>query len=143
LLAEPGGADELLGLLAEPARPVSRGQLRALWAAFAAATDADADAAPPDRVRAVRGEEIIVADADDVLVLDAPDLWPLVAAQPLVLAPYELAPRLADLLDLPLVCEEVDGTVESAGRLRPVPDVVRAVLPAAVESYYAHDKLVV
>lgn len=143
LLAEPGGPDELLGLLAEPARPVSRGQLRALWAAFAATADADADAAPPDRVRAVHGEEIIVADADDVLVLDAPDLWPLAAAQPLVLAPYDLAPRLADLLDLPLVSEEVDGAVDSAGRLRPVPDVARAVLPAAVESYYVHDKLVV
>ena len=29
-----------------------------------------------------------LADADDVLVLDAPDLWPLLADEPLVLAPY-------------------------------------------------------
>ena len=83
LLAEPGGADELLDRLADPGRPVTRAQLRALWTALAAV----AEAAPPDRVRAVCGDEMVVADAGDALVLDAPDLWPLVAAQPLVLAP--------------------------------------------------------
>ena len=63
-----------------------------------------------------------MADAADVLVLDAPDLWPLVAAQPLVLAPYDLAPQLADLLDLPLASEEVRGRVESpAGPPRTCP----------------------
>jgi len=84
-----------------------------------------------------------VADADDVLVLDAPDLWPLVADQALVLAPHQLAERLADLLDLPLVSEEVPGVIDTAGEQRPVPEIVRAVLPAAPPSYLAHDKLVV
>ena len=37
LLAEPGGADELLSRLGDPARLVSRPQLRALWAALASA----------------------------------------------------------------------------------------------------------
>ena len=83
LLAEPGGPDELLDRLADPGRPVTRAQLRALWAALAAV----GGAAPPDRVRAVCGDEVVVADAEDALVLDAADLWPLVAAQPLVLAP--------------------------------------------------------
>ena len=55
---------------------------------------------------------MVLADADDVLVLDAPDLWPLLADQPLVLAPYELAGRLADLLDLPLASEEIAGTLD-------------------------------
>src|SRR6266536_5672952 len=32
LLAEPGGPDELLDRLADPGRPVTRAQLRALWA---------------------------------------------------------------------------------------------------------------
>jgi hypothetical protein len=134
LLAEPGGADEVLDRLADPGRPVTRAQLQALWTALAA---------PPDRVRALRGDEVVVADAADVLVLDAADLWPLVAARPLVLAPHDRAPRLADLLDLPLVSEEVAGLVESSPARRPVPEILRAVLPEAPATYYAHDRLVV
>ncbi len=139
LLAEPAGPDELLDRMADSARPVTRAQLRALWAALAAV----AEAVPPDRVRAVCGDEVVVADAEDALVLDAADLWPFVAAQPLVLAPYDLAVRLADLLDLPLVSEEVAGQVESSPECRPVPAIARAVLPDAPTTYYAHDQLVV
>src|SRR4029077_6850988 len=90
LLAEPGGADELLERLADPGRPVTRAQLRALWMALGTV----AGAAPPDRVRVVCGDEIVVADAGDALVLDAPDLWPLVAAQPLVVAATDRTARL-------------------------------------------------
>jgi hypothetical protein len=143
LLADPDGPDELLARLADPARPVSRPQLRALWAALATAELGPEEITPPDQIRAVRDAEIVVADADDVLVLDAPDLWPLVADQALVLAPHQLAERLADLLDLPLVSEEVPGVIDPAGEQRPVPDIVRAVLPAAPLSYQAHDKLAV
>ncbi len=144
LLAEPGGADELLTRLADPARPVSRRQLRALWAALAAA-DALAPelVTPPDRVRAIAGTEVIVADADDVLILDAPDLWPLLAGQPLVLAPYQQSARLAGLLDLPLASEEIAGTLDSAGERRPVPEIVPALLPDAPAHYQAHGKLTV
>ena len=143
LLADPDGPDELLTRLADPARPVSRPQLRALWAALAAAGLGPEEITPPDQIRSVRGAEIVVANADDVLVLDVPDLWPLVADQALVLAPHPLAERLADLLDLPLASEEVPGVIDTAGEQRPVPDIVRAVLPAAPPSYQAHDKLVV
>ncbi|HEU5416586.1 MAG TPA: hypothetical protein VFV41_02760 [Streptosporangiaceae bacterium] len=144
LLAEPGGTGELLDRLADPGRPVSRAQLRAVWAAVAAADAAGAAAPePPDRVRAVLGDQVVVAGAADVLVLDVPDLWPLVERQPLVLAPYEQAARLADLLDLPLVSEEVAGRVESAAQRRPVPEIVAAVLPGAAADYYAHEQLVV
>ena len=140
LLAEPGGADELLARLADPGRLVSRGQLRALWAALARV---DGDLSPADWLRAVRGDQVVLAAADDVLVLDAPDLWPLLADQPLVLAPYELAGRLADLLDLPLASEEIAGSLDAAGERREVPAVVRAVLPDAPSYYRAHDKLTV
>jgi len=140
LLAEPGGADELLDRLADPARSVTRPQLRSLWAALAAAAP---DAAPPDRVRAIRGADVVVADAADVLVLDAADLWPLVAARPLVLAPHDQAPQLADLLDLPLVSEEVAGAVQSEPVARDVPAIVAAVLPGAPATYLAHDRLIV
>ncbi len=139
LLAEPGGADELLTRLADPARSVTRAQLRALWIALSAV----ADVQPPDRVRAVRGNEIVVADGAEALVLDAPDLWPIVAGHPLVLAPYHLAPQLADLLDLPLASEEVTGQVESTPQRAEVPAIVRAVLPDAPAAYHAHDRLVV
>ncbi len=139
LLAEPGGPDELLDRMADPGRAVTRAQLRALWAALAAV----GEAAPPDRVRVVCGGEVVVADAEDALVLDAPDLWPLVAAQPLVLAPCDRALRLADLLDLPLVSEEVAGRIESSPVCCQAPAIARAVLPEAPTTYYAHDQLVV
>jgi hypothetical protein len=139
LLAEPGGAEQLLMRLADPGRSVTRAQLRALWIALAAVADVE----PPDRVRAVRRNEVVVAEAAEALVLDSPDLFPLVAGDPLVLAPYYLAPRLADLLDLPLASEEVTGQVESTPQRAPVPTIVRAVLPDAPASYYVHDRLVV
>jgi hypothetical protein len=142
LLAEPGGAEELLSGLADESRPVGRSQLRALWAALAAADGVSADdITPPDRVRAVHGDKVVVADAADVLILDVPDLWPLAAGQPLVLAPYRDAPRLADLLDLPLASEEIGGVIESAGERRPVPDLVPDVLPGAPATYREHDSL--
>ena len=144
LLAEPGGADDLLTRLADPARPVSRPQLRALWTALATADCLTAELiTPPDRVRAILGAEVTVADADDALVLDVPDLWPLLAGQPLVLAPYPLAARLAELLDLPLASEEIAGTLDAVGDRRPVPAIVSVVLPEAPAHYYAHDKLTV
>ena len=142
LLAEPGGADDLLTRLADPGRPVTRPQLRALWSALAAAVRlAPDDVTPPDRVRAVLGAGLVVADAGDVLVLDAPDLWPLAAARPLVLAPYRHAARLADLLDLPLASDEVPGVVKEAGDLRPVPGALLDVLPGAPAMYREHDAL--
>jgi hypothetical protein len=144
LLAEPGGADELLSRLADPARGVTRPQLRALWSALATSDGVTQDdITPPDRVRVIHGDKITVAEAADVLILDAPDLWPLVAAQSLVLAPYRHAPRLADLLDLPLVSEEVPGVIDTGGERRPVPDIVPDVLPEAPATYHEHDRLTV
>ncbi len=50
--------------------------------------------------------------------------WP--PAGPLVLAPFDRAARLADLLDLALASEEFPARVESEPRERPVPPVVAA-----------------
>lgn len=143
LLAEPGGPDALLGRLADPARQVTRRQLRRLWTALATASVEPDDVTPPEEIRAVRGEDAVVVSAGEALVLDTPDLWPLVASEPLVLASSDLAPRLADLLDLPLASEEAPGSIETEGQHRPVPEIARAVLPGAPAGYYAHDKLLV
>ncbi|HEY7484028.1 MAG TPA: hypothetical protein VH912_06150 [Streptosporangiaceae bacterium] len=136
VLTEP---DDLLARLADPSRTVSRAQLRALWTALAGV----AEVTPPDRVRALVDGAVEVVPAEDALVLNSPALLPLLAGQPLVIASYERAADLADLLDLPLASEEVGGEVESAGVVRPVPDVVREVLPAAPASYHRHADLVV
>ena len=162
LLGEPGGPAELLERLGDPARTVSRTHLSALWTAladtfrgaFETPETPEASASdvpeppeppePPERVRAVVDGEVEVVDAADALVLDRPDLLPLLTGQPLVIAAVGRAEPLAALLDLPLASEEVAGTVESGGAVtRPVPAAVRAVLPEAPDRYAAHEKLVV
>ncbi|MBX6765822.1 MAG: hypothetical protein IRY90_01460, partial [Actinomadura rubrobrunea] len=141
LLAEPGGAEELLTRMGDPARTVPRHRLGRLWTAVA---ESAPSVEPPERVRAVVDGEVEVADAADALVLDRPDLLPLLPGQPLVIASRgDAAEELADLLDLPLASEEVEGVVATEGEKRPVPPEVRAVLPDAPDIYIAHDRLVV
>ncbi|PZG39841.1 hypothetical protein C1I98_23125 [Spongiactinospora gelatinilytica] len=145
LLAGHGGPEELLDLLADPERPVDRAQLRALWTALAGVEPERV--APPRAVRAVLDGEIVVADADadegGPVVVEAPDLLPLVAGRPLVLAPFDLAESLSELLDLELAGEAVTGTVTSSGQTRPVPPQVRSLLPAAPQTYVEHETLLV
>ncbi|GAA4225839.1 hypothetical protein FHR32_002317 [Streptosporangium album] len=145
LLASHGGPDELLELLADPSIEVDRAQLRALWVALAAV--APARVAPPRAVRAVLDGEIVVADAEgeagEPVVVEAPDLLPLVADRPLILAPFDLAETLSELLDLPLAGEEAAGEVTSSGTVREVPPAVRSLLPGAPVTYVEHEKLLV
>ncbi|RKS05842.1 hypothetical protein DFP74_1455 [Nocardiopsis sp. Huas11] len=120
LVADPDGPDDLLARLADPDRHVDRAALRRVWAALA---EVDADlVSPPARVRAVRGGAIVVADAEDALVLDSPDLLPLLDDRPLVLAPTDTADAVADVLDLAMASEAVAGEIGTTGQLRPVPD---------------------
>ncbi|SDL19709.1 hypothetical protein SAMN05421874_117101 [Nonomuraea maritima] len=141
LLASHGGPEELLDLMADESVEVDRAQLRALWVALAAVDPSRV--APPSRVRAVLGGSIVVAAADDVVVVEAPDLLQLVTDRPLVLAPYDLAESLSELLDLPLAGELASGEVTSEGVVRPVPPEVRSLLPTAPETYVEHEKLLV
>jgi len=144
LLAEPDGPDDLLDRLADPRRQVTRQQLRSLWMALAVASaTATLPATPPAAIRAIQSGQVVVADPADVLVLDSPDLYPLVASRPLVLAPYDLALVLSELLDVPVASEEARGLVETTPERRAVPELVQAVLPDAPDSYLAHDKLLV
>ncbi|NRQ35118.1 hypothetical protein HII36_25310 [Nonomuraea sp. NN258] len=141
LLAHHGGPEELLDLMADESIEVDRAQLRALWMALAAVEPSRV--APPSRVRAVLGGDIVVAQADDVVVVEAPDLLQLVTDRPLVLAPYDLAESLSELLDLPLAGEVSTGEVTSQGEVREVPVQVRSLLPAAPQTYVEHEKLLV
>ncbi|MFG2006500.1 sacsin N-terminal ATP-binding-like domain-containing protein [Spirillospora sp. NPDC048911] len=142
LLAEPGGAQELLDRMADPARTVARGQLSTLWTALADLPDG-VRVRPPERVRAVVDGEVEVAEAADALILDRPDLLPLLVGQPLIIAASGRDERLAELLDLPVASEEIPGVLESPGEKHPVPHAVRAVLPDAPDTYLAHERLVV
>ncbi|MDH2430402.1 hypothetical protein [Sphaerisporangium sp. TRM90804] len=161
LLAAHGGPDELLDLLADPTLEVDRPQLRSLWMALAGVEPSRV--APPTAVRAILDGEIVVADAEDghpvggnggpvreglvaaggPVVVEAPDLLALVASRPLVLAPFDLAEALSELLDLPVAGEAVTGEVTSSGARRPVPAQVRSLLPSAPAAYVEHDRLLV
>ncbi|MGP3916773.1 sacsin N-terminal ATP-binding-like domain-containing protein [Nonomuraea sp. 10N515B] len=141
LLASHGGPEELLDLMADESMEVDRAQLRALWVALAAVDPSRV--APPSRVRAVLRGTIVVAAAEDVVVVEAPDLLQLVVDRPLVLAPDDLAESLSELLDLPLAGELTSGEVTSQGETREVPAEVRSLLPTAPSTYVAHEKLLV
>ncbi|MBO3748929.1 hypothetical protein J5X84_22860 [Streptosporangiaceae bacterium NEAU-GS5] len=145
LLASHGGPEELLDLLADPMLEVDRAQLRSLWIAFAGLDPERVS--PPEAVRAVLNGDIVVADAAEgpvqPVVVEAPDLLPLVQDRPLVLAPFDLAEALSEILDLPLVGEIVTGAVTSTGAEKPVPPQVRSLLPGAPLSYVEHQELLV
>lgn len=140
LLDSPGGADELLDRLADPSRPVGRAQLRALWAELA---DAAPQVSPPEVVRAVADGIVEVVPVQDALVLDRPDLLPLLAGQPLVITSFDRAVSLAELLDVGLASDELPGAVQSTGTETAVPPVLLDLLPEAPGSYVAHEKLIV
>ncbi|MFC3998532.1 sacsin N-terminal ATP-binding-like domain-containing protein [Nocardiopsis sediminis] len=141
LIADPDGPEDLIDRLADPERHVERAVLRDIWTALAA-VDSDR-VAPPEQVRAVRGGAIVVAGADDTVVLDSPDLLPLLGDRPAVLVPAEHAVAVADVLDLALASEEIEGRVTSTGEVRPVPDEVRAFLDTGVLTYLHHEELIV
>jgi hypothetical protein len=118
-LAAAVGADpaEVLTRLADASRDVRREVVREAYALLA---DADPERfAPPDRVRAATSDgSLAVVDAATVVVVDAPDLLPLLAGRPVVPAPLAAADRLADALALPLAGELADYGVRSVARAR-------------------------
>ncbi|MFF6887748.1 sacsin N-terminal ATP-binding-like domain-containing protein [Streptomyces sp. NPDC012421] len=140
LLDEPGGAAELLARLADPDRPVSGAQLRALYTALA---DLDPDQVTlPEELRAVVDGELVVVDAGEALVADAPDLLPLTAGLPLLPVSPSRAADLADLLQVRRLSEAVDAEVTSEGEEHEVPAAVHALLgPATPATYVEHEEL--
>ncbi|WP_346349088.1 sacsin N-terminal ATP-binding-like domain-containing protein [Rhizohabitans arisaemae] len=141
LLAEVDGPAELLDRLGDDSLVVTRDQLRAIWTALAAIDPARIS--PPTLVRCVHDGQVIVAPATDAVVVEAPDLLPLLDAYGLVLASFDHAETLSEMLDLPLAGEAVAAEISSSGVTRPVPEVVRLLLPEAPAEYVEHSPLLV
>ncbi|BCL28877.1 sacsin N-terminal ATP-binding-like domain-containing protein [Streptomyces aurantiacus] len=142
LLAEPGGAAELLDRLADPDREVSTGQLHALYGALA---DLDPEQVTlPDELRAVVDGEVRVVDAADAVVVDSPDLLPFTAGTPLLPVRRSRAADLAELFQVRRLSESVTGEVTSEGAERDVPESVRVLLgPSTPSTYVEHEELFV
>jgi hypothetical protein len=85
----------LLARLADPARVVTREQVRRVHAHLAGVHDLPL----PDRVRAVLDGVLAVVPAEDAVVVDRPDLLARVAPYAVVPVPLDLAPSLADALE--------------------------------------------
>lgn len=140
LLAAPGGPDELLDRLADPARPVGPAQLSALYDALSEVPPEQVN--PPAELRAWQDGEPVVIDAAEVVVIDAPDLMPLLDGRAYIVVPARAAAPLADVLDLDLVSEAIPGAVTSEGQPQPVPEEIRALLPECPDTYVEHDELI-
>ncbi|MFF2192792.1 sacsin N-terminal ATP-binding-like domain-containing protein [Streptomyces sp. NPDC058157] len=141
LLDEPGGAAELLGRLADPDREVSGRQLHGLYGALA---DLDPEQVTlPDELRAVVDGEVVVVDAAEAVVCDAPDLLPLTEGLPLLPVSPSRAAELAELFQVRRLSESVPAEVTTPGEEHEVPDAVRVLLgPAAPTAYVEHEELV-
>ncbi|MEV0223693.1 molecular chaperone Hsp90 [Streptomyces sp. NPDC050704] len=142
LLAEPGGAAELLDRLADPDREVSATQLHALYGALA---DLDPEQVTlPDELRAVVDGQVTVVDAADAVVVDSPDLLPFTAGTPLLPVRPARAADLAELFQVRRLSESVTGEVTSEGTEHDVPESVRSLLgPSTPTTYVEHEELFV
>ncbi|MFB7449209.1 sacsin N-terminal ATP-binding-like domain-containing protein [Streptomyces sp. NPDC056194] len=140
LLDEPGGAAELLTRLADPSREVTGVQLHALYTALA---DLDPDQVTlPDELRAVVDGTLVVVDAAEALVADAPDLLPLAGGLPLLPVSPTRAADLAELFQVRRLSEAVEAEVTTVGEEHEVPPSVHALLgPSTPVSYIEHEEL--
>lgn len=141
LLDEPGGAAELLSRLADPDREVSGRQLHGLYGALA---ELDPEQVTlPDELRAVVDGEVVVVDAADAVIADAPDLLPLTGGLPLLPVAPARAADLADLLQVRRLSDTVPAEVTTPGEEHEVPEAVRVLLgPATPPTYVEHEELV-
>ncbi|MFI9295847.1 sacsin N-terminal ATP-binding-like domain-containing protein [Streptomyces gardneri] len=140
LLEEPGGAAELLTRLADPSREVTAPQLHALYTALA---DLDPEQVTlPDELRAVVDGELVVVDAAEALVADAPDLLPLTGDTPLLPVAPSRAADLAELFQVRRLSEAFEAEVTTVGEEHEVPPSVHALLgPSTPSSYIEHEEL--
>ncbi|MGW7071500.1 sacsin N-terminal ATP-binding-like domain-containing protein [Streptomyces sp. NPDC054855] len=141
LLAEPGGAAELLERLADPERTVSASQLHALYGALA---DLDPEQVTlPDEVRAVVDGDVVVVDVADAVVADTPDLLPLAGGVALLPVEPRRAGDLAELFQVRRLSETAAVEPAGEGAEHPVPEPVRILLGSGTpETYVEHEELI-
>lgn len=100
------------------------------------------DLEPPDRLVALGPGGPVVAQAVDVVVVDAPRWRQVVALGPQVVVPSRLAVALADALDVDLSSERGAGaSVRGGGVERDVPALVVAALPGCPATWQEHEAL--
>ncbi|MET7639782.1 molecular chaperone Hsp90 [Streptomyces sp. NPDC005438] len=143
LLDEPGGPAELLARLVDPDSTVTAEQLHGLYGLLA---ELDPEQVTlPEELRAVRADDgtVVVVDAEEAVVADAPDLVPLAGDRPLLPVSPRMAGALAALLEVPRLSETLaDRAVpEGEGEPREVPPSVRRLLPGAPTGYREHEQL--
>jgi hypothetical protein len=139
LLAEPGGADAMLDLLADPSSVLGREQLRALYVALS--TVDPAEVSPPESLRVPVGSGSHVVRADDVEVVDSPQ-WLQVPHPARIAVPLTHAVALAEVLDVPVSSQRLAPALDG-GQEVDVAAEVRLVLPGAPATWHEHDALVV
>lgn len=103
--------DELVARLGDATRAVTRDQTRSLYATVEPKN-------PPETVRAVVADTLIVVRAEDAVIVDQPDLLRLLGNLGVVPAPLGDAFRVADLLDIALATELGEFSVISTGESR-------------------------
>ncbi|WP_424215459.1 sacsin N-terminal ATP-binding-like domain-containing protein [Streptomyces sp. BI20] len=141
LLAEPGGAAELLGRLADPDAEVTERQLHGLYSLLAELDPEEVTL--PDDLRAVLDGEVVVVDAGEAVIADAPDLLPLAAGLPLLPVAPARAADLAELLQVRRLSESVPAEVSTPGTEHEVPAPVRSLLGADTpETWLEHEELI-
>ncbi|HZG94953.1 MAG TPA: hypothetical protein VEZ46_09585, partial [Mycobacteriales bacterium] len=116
-----GDADALVDLLdrlGDPAREVTRAQLHQLYGGACAALARSGDLADLPRIEAVRGivrgAAIVSVAPDDAVLVDMPDLLPLVGARPVVPVALSIAAEAHQVLEVPLATGLSSYDVRSA-----------------------------
>lgn len=128
VVADPAGAGDLLDRIGSTDAQLSGERARSLYVRLARRWAGSADAPePPLTVRSALGSVAVAADA---VVVDAPDLLPLLGRRVPVVVPAGHAEAVADLLDLDLL-SDLHGPPDADGTEVPVPQE----LPVALASY--------
>jgi hypothetical protein len=135
VLADQRAAGDLLDRIADGTRTLDAPVLAAVYGAIARHGD---QVAPPPRLPARVDGRTVVVDADEVVVVDAPDLLPLLGSRPVLPVAAGSALDLADVLDVDLASELGDyavvGQPSSAHKWADVPGVVRALQRAGLDT---------
>jgi len=106
VLSDPAATLDLLDRLSEPERSVPWALARVLYVRAARALE-EVEADPPLRVRTPQG----VVAADEAVVVDRPDLLPLLDRRPAVRVPLADAAAVARVLGVPLASSQLGAKV--------------------------------